>query len=47
MATAYSLEDAETWFLANSSGTVTCVKENGEEKICQSYPEAKAFFESE
>lgn len=42
----YSLREAESWFLNNSSGAVICVK--GDKKMeCDSYPKAAAFYESE
>ena len=38
-----SLTEAQSWFLGNSSGTVTCCS-GGKEKECDSYPEAEVFF---
>lgn len=43
---AYSIEEAESFFLHNSEGTVICIK-NGEEKECETYPEAVKFFKDE
>lgn len=42
--TVHSIEEAMSWFLNNSSGTVTCVRKDGKTKECNSYPEAEAFF---
>lgn len=39
----YNLSEAKNFFLENSSGSITCVK-NGKEKECNSYVEALAFF---
>ncbi len=43
----FSLEQAECWFLRNSSGSLTCVRDDGEEEDCRSYPQAKKFFSRE
>lgn len=40
-----SLEEARDWFLENSSGNVMCVK-GAEQRECNCYPDAKAFYES-
>lgn len=42
----FSLSDAMNWFLENSSGSIVCVK-NVEKCECNSYPEAKSFFQRE
>jgi hypothetical protein len=42
-----SLKKAMTFFLNNSSGSVLCVKDSGETKKCNSYPEAVRFFSDE
>lgn len=39
-----SLKEAEYWFLSNSSDNVIC-KSGNEEKTCESYLEAKKFFD--
>lgn len=43
--TVHSLEEAQSFFLSNSSGSVTCCKDN-EEKECTCYPEAAEFFDN-
>lgn len=43
---AKDLNEAMNFFLSNSSGTLTCIK-NGKEKVVNSYPEAKEFFEQD
>ncbi len=40
----YTIEDAENFFLHNSSGSITCVDKYGKERICHSFPEAKLFL---
>ena len=45
----YNLDEAMEFFLGNSTGTITCIKENRgtlnkEKKECCCYPEAKEFF---
>jgi len=40
-----SVEAAMNWFLSHSSGQVCCVKENGDTKVVDNFPDAKAFFE--
>jgi len=42
----FSIEEALEWFLDHHAGGVLCRKENGKEKICYSYAEAKTFFET-
>jgi hypothetical protein len=41
----YSIDEAMEWFLSHSSGTVLCVRKDGQQKECSSFPEARAFFE--
>jgi len=36
-------KEAMSWFLSNSGGSVTCVKD-GESKEVDCYPDAEAFF---
>lgn len=43
---ASTLEEALEFFLTHSSGNIMCEKENGEQKECNCYPDAKAFFEA-
>jgi len=40
-----NLEDARSFFLSNSVGSITCVKDS-KELVCNSFPAAKAFFEN-
>lgn len=40
---AYSIEEAMNFFLNNSSGSVTCIK-NEDKKVCNCYPDAVEFF---
>lgn len=41
---ATNLEEAKTWFAANATGELRCVKEDGTEKTCASAAEAEEFF---
>ena len=43
MTDVNTIEDAEEWFMSNSSGEINCIK-GSEEKVCSSYPEAVMFF---
>lgn len=43
MSRVYNLDEAESFFLSNSSDTLTCSKD-GLEKEVNCYPEAKEFF---
>ena len=43
---AKNLEEAKTFFLENSHGTILCQREDGVERECRSYPEAEKFFNS-
>lgn len=45
--TVHSLDEAMTWFLQNSGGSVLCIREDGTEKDCISYPEAESFYNGE
>jgi hypothetical protein len=45
METVTSLEDAKTWFLNNSSGTLSCTCGIYFEE-CDSYQQAVEFYES-
>ena len=40
---AKTIEDAEKFFLGNSSGSLVC-KVNGYKRIVECYPEAEEFF---
>lgn len=40
----FSLDEARDWFLSHSSGSVMCVK-GDEQRECNCYPDAKAFYE--
>lgn len=44
---ARNLEEAKAWFAANSSGELTCFKEDGTQKTCSSFEEAQAFYGAE
>ena len=44
---ARSTDEAMKWFLSNSVGGCLCERCDGKAKTCQSFPEAKAFFEEE
>ena len=44
MNEAKSLEEAKTWFAANTTGELRCVKEDGAEKTCASFDEAQEFY---
>jgi hypothetical protein len=44
MKRIFNLEEAEAWFLTNSTGSVICVNEKGSELPCSSYIDAKVFF---
>lgn len=44
MKTANNTNEAMQFFMSNSEGSVKCVKEDGSEKVCDSYPEAVEFF---
>lgn len=39
-----TLDQAMYWFLKNSSGNLLCVRDDGTEKIVNSYPEAERFY---
>ena len=41
---ATNLNEAKEWFLENPKGTITCTDDEGREKVCTCYPEAKEFF---
>jgi hypothetical protein len=40
----HSVEEAMDWFLNHAYGAVICIRSDGEEKECKSFPEAKRFF---
>lgn len=42
----FSLDEARDWFLSHSSGSVMCVK-GDEQRECNCYPDAKAFYEAD
>lgn len=44
MDTVYSLDKALEWFLLHPKGQLRCVREDGEEKIVDSYPDAEDFY---
>ena len=39
-------EEAEAFFLSNSTGDVVCQRSDGEAKECSCYPDAVTFLES-
>lgn len=39
-----TLEEARTWFLHNTLGSVTCHRADGNNRVCWSYPEAEEFY---
>lgn len=41
-----NLQEATSWFLGHSSGSVVCVK-GLQEKTCSTYPEAELFYSNE
>lgn len=42
-----TLEEAEQWFMTHSSGEVLCISKDGlRQKVCDCYPVAKEFYES-
>ncbi|MFW6100653.1 MAG: hypothetical protein ACOC90_04645 [Bacteroidota bacterium] len=41
---AYNLKEAMDFFLENANGSIICVNDDGEEKECDSFPEAKQFL---
>jgi hypothetical protein len=43
MDTVYSLKDAETWFLKNSTGKVICQYKQAR-LVCSCYQDALRFF---
>ena len=43
MKEATSLEEARSFFLSNSSGSIIC-KKNDQEKECDCYPDAEEFY---
>jgi hypothetical protein len=46
MKRVYNIDEAMSWFLSNSSGSVLCVND-GKEKECNSFPDATNFFNGE
>jgi len=47
MKTVYSIDEARDWFFENHEGSVACVKDNGDARICKSYVEAKEFYKQD
>ena len=47
MDKVYSKEEAMSWFLSNSSGSVICVRSDGAERECFSFLEAEEFYDEE
>lgn len=41
---ATTLEEAMKFFMENSSGSITCLNDKGQSRVCNCYPEAKEFF---
>jgi hypothetical protein len=42
----WTLEEAKEWFLENAKGKITCCHyQTNQMKECNSYPEAKKFYE--
>jgi len=40
----HTLEQAKEWFLENHEEGVLCVKDDGTELFCRTYPEAQQFY---
>lgn len=44
MSIVYSLEEARSWFMSNTLGSVTAHRIDGQNKICWTLAEAEEFF---
>jgi len=47
MKTANGETEAMEFFLSNSSGELLCVRDDGEERVVDCYPDAVQFFNEE
>ena len=47
MDKVHNIEQASEWFIYHSTGSVLCIRLDGNQMVCSSFPQAVNFFRYE